>query len=95
MLNKTAEQTEQYLDVRTLIRSQSLLFAHNSILFERRHDDLLKLQRYARTIEIDKQSKNKEEQGSTILIGIEDDPADERTLKRFIEISNRKTAEEL
>ena len=43
LLSKTAEQTEQYLDVRTLIRAQSLLFAHNSLLFERRHDDLLKL----------------------------------------------------
>ena len=89
------------MDVRTLIRSQSLLFAHNSVLFERRHDDLLKLQRYARTVNIDKQNKNRgkseelyEAQGA-ILIGREDDSADEKTLKRFIKISIRKSADEL
>ena len=64
-------------------------------MFERRHDDLLKLQRYARTVNIDKRGKKKEDEGGTILIGSESDPADEKTLKRFIHISNRTTVEEL
>ena len=78
------------MDVRTLIRSQSLLFAHNLVFFERRHDDLLKLQRYAHTVNIDSRSKkhlkieDSEEKEGAILIGRDDDPAEEKTLKRFI-----------
>ena len=56
------------------MRAQSLLYAHNKALFERRHHDLLKLQKYARTVNIDdsENSENKEE--GSILLGREDDP---------------------
>ena len=79
------------MDIRTLIRAQSLLFAHNQVFFERRHHDLLKLQRYAHTIN----EKEKEEEGSSLLLGREDDPAEEETLQRFIQNINHRSPEEL
>ena len=55
----------------------------------RRHDDLLKLQRYARTVNIDSSS----EEGS-ILIGMKEDQTEKITLQRFISNTNLKKLNE-
>ena len=60
------------------MRAQSLLYAHNKVLFERRHNDLLKLQKYARTVNIDdsENSENPDKGERSILLGQEDDPSE-------------------
>ena len=81
------------MDVRTIIRAQSLLFTHNSVFFERRHHDLLKLQKFGHTIELKSKKKEKEDGGS-LLLGTEDDPTEEKTLQRFLQnIDNRSLFE--
>ena len=58
------------------MRAQSLLYAHNKALFERRHHDLLKLQKYARNVNIDdsENSESQDKEEGSILLGREDDP---------------------
>ena len=58
------------------MRAQSLLNTHNKVLFERRHNDLLKLQKYARTVNIDdsEKSENPNKEEGSILLGRDDDP---------------------
>ena len=43
---------EQALDVRTLIRMQSLLIAQTKASFSKRHKSMLKLQRHGRKIDL-------------------------------------------
>ena len=66
---------EQALDVRTLIRMQSLLIAHNKVAFDKRHKPMLKLQRHGRTIDL--QEENEAFSDSSIIHGEDKDHSEQ------------------
>ena len=53
LYDKTDRQLERALDVRTLLRMQSLIILLTKVAFEKRHKSFIKLQRHTRFISID------------------------------------------
>ena len=71
---------EQALDVRTLIRMQSLLIAQTKVIFNKRHKSMLKLQRHGRTINNDSTLEDRNETFSDTSIIYGDDNEIENTI---------------
>ena len=53
MINKADLDMERALDIRTILRMQSVLLTVTRVLFKRDHRALLKLQRFGRQIDLE------------------------------------------
>ena len=62
LFEKSNSKLKASLDVRTLLRMQSLLLSHIKVSYEPRHHSMLKLQRNARTI-IETESNENDSEG--------------------------------
>ena len=74
---------ETSLDVRTLMRMQSLLLSHIKVNYEPRHYSMLKLQKHARTI-IETESNESDSEGRSVIYGDDSDPIERKALQSYI-----------
>ena len=84
---KTEDMLEASLDIRTLLRMQSLLVSHLKVFYESQHYPLLKLQRHARTIVVN-ENKNSDSEGYSVIYGRDSDPEEQKALQAFTSSNN-------
>ena len=93
LFDKSNDMLEKSLDVRTLMRMQSLMVTNLKVFYQPKHYSQLKLQKHARTLLKDEKC---DQDVTSVIYGDDSDPGEEKALKVYIKAhQNMNSIEQL